>query len=349
MTLWDRSESTREKERLANAALLAVETGRQRALEDFHSLADSTDAQTASEVATLDAQLSAKRHRLATLLEQQNPPVDMIATLRSEISLLRTQIDIAQTKPLTDHPRPTRCGCLGRSPKSRRRCSRAKRCSSISWDAQSRLWAVTREGLSVAPLSGRARIEDAARELYQMWSTPARLSMPARTGASRIILGEDTSWLRPEGTVVVVADGILRSLPFGALLGRKPGRGAAADRDHQRGVVPFHAAQRRKLSVRAALRTPPTGSCSSVTRLRRSARPPRPPRSSSTLGRCRRCRVAAAKFRTSPQLPPTGAVTSCSARRRRSRPCSACRSTPSARSISRRTRGSTFRTRSSHR
>ncbi len=42
MMLWDRSGSAREKERLANAALLAVETGRQRALEDFHSLADTT-------------------------------------------------------------------------------------------------------------------------------------------------------------------------------------------------------------------------------------------------------------------------------------------------------------------
>ena len=57
------------------------------------------------------------------------------------------------------------------------------------------------------------------RAAYEMWSTPAAPVGTARElAASRVILGDNVSWLRPQGTVVVVADGILRSLPFGALL-----------------------------------------------------------------------------------------------------------------------------------
>ena len=89
MNLWERSSNAREKERLAQAALLAVEVGRQRALEDFRSIADGTSGQPSSDAATLDAQLSAKRHRLATLLELQSPRADMTAALRRDISLLR--------------------------------------------------------------------------------------------------------------------------------------------------------------------------------------------------------------------------------------------------------------------
>ena len=134
MTLWDRAPNAREKERLADTALLAVEVGRQRALEDFRSLADSTAGESASDFATLDAQLSAKRHRLATLLEQQSPRADMIAALRRDISLLRTQIDLAETKPLGTRSRRPPCGCRNRSPRFRARCNCARQCSFTSWE-----------------------------------------------------------------------------------------------------------------------------------------------------------------------------------------------------------------------
>jgi tetratricopeptide (TPR) repeat protein len=218
VTLWDRSASAREKERLSTAALLIVETGRQRAVEDFRSLTDTAAAQATSEVATLDAQLSAKRHRLATLLDQQNPPIDTIAVLRGEISLLRTQIDIAQTKRPGGQP----ASGAPRLPGSVAEIQKALKPHETVLvyqlgPRQSRLWAVRQEAISVTSLGGRARLEGAARELYHMWSTPAPVDAQRELAASRIILGDDTSWLRPGDSIVVVADGILRSLPFGAL------------------------------------------------------------------------------------------------------------------------------------
>ena len=218
MTLWDRATSAREKERLANAALLAVESSRQRALEDFRSLAEGAGAHAASDVPALDAQLSAKRHRLATLLEQQNPPVETIRTLRSQVSLLRTQIDLAQTRPLDGRP-PSDVLGLPASVAEIQRTLQPRETVLVYQlgPRQSRLWAVTREALSVATLSGRARLEDAARELYRMWSTPAPIDAQRELAASGIILGDNTSWLRPGDSVVIVADGVLRSLPFGGL------------------------------------------------------------------------------------------------------------------------------------
>jgi tetratricopeptide (TPR) repeat protein len=218
MTSWDRAASAREKERLASAALLAVEAGRQRAMEDFRSLADRAAAQDASEMSTLDAQLSAKRHRLATLLDQQSPPMDTIAQLRSEISLLRTRIDIAQSKGPDGQLTPDAL----RLPSSVAEIQKTlqPRETVLVYQLgtrQSRLWAVSREAISVAALGGRAQLEDAARELYGMWSTPAPVDAQRELAASRVILGDKPSWLHPGDRVVVVADGILRSLPFGAV------------------------------------------------------------------------------------------------------------------------------------
>ena len=219
MTLRERSSDPREKQRLAETSLLAVEVGRQRALAAFRSLADSAPGQPSGDLATLDAQLSAKRHRLATLLDQQRPRADMIAALRRDISLLRTQIDLAQTKPIGNQDR------VGpQLPKSVAEIQRTLQPHETALvyqlgTRQSRLWAVTRDAVSIAQLASRARLEDAARELYEMWSTPATPVDTARElAASRVILGDKVSGLRPQDTVVVVADGILRSLPFGALL-----------------------------------------------------------------------------------------------------------------------------------
>ena len=225
MTLADRAPNARDDERLKHAALLAIETDRERALQDFRSLADRTAGQSSSDLAALDAQLSAKRHRLATLLEQQNPRADMIAVLRRDVGLLRTQIDIAQTQLATGERTPL-ARQLPTSVAEIQKTLQQRETVLVYQlgDRQSRLWAVTREAISATTLSGRARVEAAARELYGMWSSPAAPVDAARElAASRIVLGETTPWLGREGTLVVVADGILRSLPFGALPVARPG------------------------------------------------------------------------------------------------------------------------------
>ena len=211
ISMRDRTANPHEKQRLTSAALLAVEISRQRALADFRSVADAAGQSGA--LAKLDAQLSAKRHRLATLLEQQNPPAPTIEALREDISLLRTQIDLAQTK------QPELAGTVKSVVEIQQ--SLPLRETVLVYQLgkrQSLLWTVTREDIAVTTLGGRARLEDAARDLYEMWSTPARVDAQRELAASRTILGDDTGWLHAEGTVVVVADGMLRSLPFGALL-----------------------------------------------------------------------------------------------------------------------------------
>ena len=49
-------------------------------------------------MAELDSRLAAKRHRLAALQDLDQPPAEQIASLRKEIALLRTQLDVAQQK-----------------------------------------------------------------------------------------------------------------------------------------------------------------------------------------------------------------------------------------------------------
>lgn len=212
MSLRDRTANVREKQQLTGAALLAVEIGRQRALADFRSVAEAAGP-SSGELARLDAQLSAKRHRLATLLEQQNPPASTIEFLRRDISLLRTQIDLAQTR------QPESAGTVTSVAELQQSLPAHETVLVYQLGTrQSRLWKVTRQEISVTTLDGRARLEDAARDLYEMWSTPARVDAQRELAHSRTILGADTSWLRAEDKVVVVADGMLRSLPFAALL-----------------------------------------------------------------------------------------------------------------------------------
>ncbi len=88
-----------EKRRLQSEALLTVEALRHRAFNDFRQFTRyglSDDASARDVVTELDSRLAAKRHRLAALLDQQNPAADKIASVREEIALLRTKLDVAQ-------------------------------------------------------------------------------------------------------------------------------------------------------------------------------------------------------------------------------------------------------------
>lgn len=216
MTLRDRAASLAEKQRLADTALLAVETSRQRAIEDFRNLAGGTPGQSATDLPALDAALAAKRHRIATLLDQQSPRTDMIAALRKDIGLLRTQIDIEQTR----QPGRTAVLRIAHSVGEIQKTLRPRETTLVYQlgARQSQLWAVSRDSVSIARLAGRAQIERAAHDLYSMWTNPAApVDAVRELAASRTILGDSARWLRGGDTVVVVADGILRSLPFGAL------------------------------------------------------------------------------------------------------------------------------------
>lgn len=221
MTLWERASNPTEKRRLSDLALLANDANRRRVLEDFRSLASSASTMSSAGRAALDAQLSAKRHRLAVLMEQQNPPVDRVDDLRRDIGLLRTQLDVARARS-TDAPLAEGAQAV---PKTAREIQRALAPDEMLLayqlgDQRSWLWSITRESTSATQLQGRAEIEAAAQALYAAWSTPGGLSLdPIRElAASRTILGPAVDSLHRKQTLTIVSEGVLRRLPFGALL-----------------------------------------------------------------------------------------------------------------------------------
>ena len=109
MTLRERASTAAERERLGSAAVGSAELLRGRALEDFRQFAQARpehgQAAEASDVADLDARLASKRNGLATAMDLENPPADRIATLRREIALLRTELDIARKNQAPADPR----------------------------------------------------------------------------------------------------------------------------------------------------------------------------------------------------------------------------------------------------
>ena len=59
----------------------------------------------------LDSRLAAKRHRLATVMDQQNPAAEYVASLRRDIALLRTELDVEQARQRQRSPdAPTPAG-----------------------------------------------------------------------------------------------------------------------------------------------------------------------------------------------------------------------------------------------
>ena len=87
---------------------------------------------------------------------------------------------------------------------------------------------VTDQGIDAKPLAGRGQIEGSARKLYAAWS--AHQDSPADCQAlSRILLGPVENAIRRK-RVVVIPDGALAYIPFGALFDNS-GRRMIEDRD----------------------------------------------------------------------------------------------------------------------
>ena len=97
----ERAVEAGEKQGYRDLALLAYDTKRRRLLDDFRDLAGpgpgaESGPETATALVVCDGQIVAKRHRLATVMEQTNPSPTQIELLRRDISLLRTRLDLAQ-------------------------------------------------------------------------------------------------------------------------------------------------------------------------------------------------------------------------------------------------------------
>lgn len=226
-TLWQQAKDPAERARLQNRALSTLEVNRRQALEDFrelaHPLVGTAAANRASDdVASLDAQIAAKRHRLAVIMEQPTPAREKIESLRKDISVLRTHLDLAQARSgmqVGDSPAQNSSGpAVSPAPKSALEKDTALLVYQLG-DDRSWLWAVTRESAVAYQLPPREEIERAARTLYASWSSPGveAANSVSELQASRAILGSASAQLRGKNAVMVVADGILNSLPFAAL------------------------------------------------------------------------------------------------------------------------------------
>jgi CHAT domain-containing protein/tetratricopeptide (TPR) repeat protein len=222
MTLRDSAPDPAEQERMAMAALASMESLRLHAIEDFGRVRFAPQVAEGSpstvSIATLDARIAAKRHRLSTVLEQPNPSPERVTSLRRDLALLRSQLDVsAVTWSLQTSAVRSDAASVQRIQHSLDADT-----ALISWlpgTERSWIWCITKQGAEAFQLQGRQKVEDAARALHTRWNTPgvAGDDAEAEQQLSSVLLGSVAACLRRHEFVVVVPDGVLRSVPFGAL------------------------------------------------------------------------------------------------------------------------------------
>jgi CHAT domain-containing protein len=223
MTLRDDAKTDpAEKARMGMAALASMESLRLHAIEDFRrvrlapQIADGSASGVS--IATLDARIAAKRHRLSTVLEQPNPSSELVTSLRRDLALLRSQLDVSAVSS------SMQAGAARSDIASMQRMQDSLQADTalISWlpgKERSWIWCITKQRAEAFQLQGRQQIEDAARALHTRWNTPddAGDDLRAERQLSSVLLGNVAACLRGHEFVVVVPDGVLRSVPFGAL------------------------------------------------------------------------------------------------------------------------------------
>ena len=204
------------KDRMGIAALASIESLRLRALEDFRRLNLPLRAADGKSVAALDAQIASKSHRLQTVLEQQNPSAERVTTLRRDLALLRSQLDVSSASAAA-HEIPARRGSISLA---RMQDALDADTAMLSWllgDERSWVWCVTKQHAEPFELQGRQKIEEAARALHERWSTPGQSDIDTERRLSNLLLGNAGACLQGHRLLVVVPDGVLRSVPVAAL------------------------------------------------------------------------------------------------------------------------------------
>jgi len=216
MSLSERARGAAERKRYEDQALLANEANRLRLMADFRDSAQANSS-ASNAVSSLEQQLAARRLSLGQLMEQENPSSEVLANLRNEINLLRTRRDMAQSNDASS-------GKAAVAPQSVAAIQ-----ATIAPDTavlvyqlggqRSWLWVVTRQSVNAYVLQGRREVEQAACDLYDTWKTPnpSAMGLERERAASRTILGSTLTGTLAQPEIAVVADGILRTLPFGAL------------------------------------------------------------------------------------------------------------------------------------
>ena len=222
MTLRDNAPDPEEKEGMGMTALGSMESLRLHAIEDFRRVRFAPQiaegSSSSGSIATLDARIAAKRHRLDTVLEQQNPSPERVTSLRRDLALLRSQLDVSAVSSSIQ----TGAHRSGAASLKRIQDSLDADTALISWlpgTQRSWIWCITKQSAEPFQLQGRQKIEDAARALHTRWNTPGAAGddVEAERKLSSVLLGNVAACLRAHEFVVVVPDGVLRSVPVGAL------------------------------------------------------------------------------------------------------------------------------------
>ena len=237
MSLRQRAERSDQRDQMGLAALLGIESLRLKTIEDFRGLraasSNGEGAAAAASAAELDARIAAKRFRLDSLLEQTKPAAERVAALRRELALLRSELDVVQSASSK-----AQAGSADRrAPASLRQLqdSVAPDTALVTWlpgEERSWIWCITRQRASAYALTGRSKLEEAARSVYARWSNPiSRDDLESERRMSRVLLGDAAECLHEQRNIHVVAEGVLRSIPVGALwLKRRPRQRAAHHR-----------------------------------------------------------------------------------------------------------------------
>ena len=218
MALRSNATDPNQKQRMGTAALESIESLRVRALEDFRRLNLPLRTAEGRSIATLDAQIASKRHRLQTVLEQQNPSPERVTALRMDLALLRSQLDVSSANPSVQGAAERRNAIT----LARMQDSVDADTVMISWllgEERSWLWCVTKQRAEPFELQGRRKIEEAARALHERWSTIDLTSSDVQVerSLSDLLLGGASACLQGHQSIVVVPDGLLRSVPVAAL------------------------------------------------------------------------------------------------------------------------------------
>jgi CHAT domain-containing protein/Tfp pilus assembly protein PilF len=205
-----------QKDRLGIAALASIESLRLRALEDFRRLNLPLRAADGKSVAALDAQIASKSHRLQTVLDQQNPSAERVTALRRDLALLRSQLDVSAASAAAQEI-PNRRDSISLA---RIQDSFDADTAMLSWllgHERSWVWCVTKQRAEPFELQGRRKIEEAARALHEQWSAPNRSDNDAERRLSHLLIGDAGACLQGHRSLIVVPDGVLRSVPVAAL------------------------------------------------------------------------------------------------------------------------------------
>lgn len=212
-------------------ALVASERARARGLLDLLAEAradvrQSVDPALSDRERSLEQRLAASRTRQAGFLSRGGEPGAEVALAR-EIAELKSEQDGVEEEIRSRSPR---YAALTRpEPMAVREIQGLLGDDTVLLEyalgeEQSFLWAIGRNGISSYVLPGRGKIEALAKGIYESWRSPssgvdsgAKASRRYATELSKIVFAPVSHLLRKKKRLVIVAEGALLYVPFGAL------------------------------------------------------------------------------------------------------------------------------------